>query len=383
MEIVFCSSDNNEAEFDEYFGEMPWVALPYSERDTQAKLSTKYEVGGIPSLVIVDAGSGELCTCDGRDGVSKGAAGLASFPWRQPSPADAQPEPHGHGHGSAASPAESSHHHGHGHDAEGNCVSDGHGHGHGHGHEPDSEPGSGTDLALGEEVELLKDPVALRSVFARFMRLRVFGGGDDEGADEGEAAGAELEGDGSGTSPTGDMEAMMGELEEAEGLDIEAMTAELASSGVGVIVEVYEPDRSLTLRLVESGELLECPFEAVARKTGNFDKGFEWTRAEYTIGQTVQLVAEPEAFRDAFSRFEGDGDENDWSEEKQAYLGAIAKVAAVYDDKTMSLKFNDAVELDFPFEVIDLGVTKQLGAAITVVKDFQLIYCGPSGRVVI
>ena len=72
-----------------------------------------------------------------------------------------------------------------------------------------------------------------------------------------------------------------------------------------------------------------------------------------------------------------------WSEEKQAYLGAIAKVAAVYDDKTMSLKFNDAVELDFPFEVIDLGVTKQLGAAITVVKDFQLIYCGPSGRVVI
>ena len=27
MEIVFASTDNNEAEFDEYFGEMPWVAF--------------------------------------------------------------------------------------------------------------------------------------------------------------------------------------------------------------------------------------------------------------------------------------------------------------------------------------------------------------------
>ena len=82
MDIVFASSDNDEAAFKEYFGEMPWKALPYSARDLKAKLSKKYKVQGIPSFVIVDAETGELCTTNGREGVSKGAAGLASFPWK-------------------------------------------------------------------------------------------------------------------------------------------------------------------------------------------------------------------------------------------------------------------------------------------------------------
>merc|ERR1711939_751081 len=82
MEIVFASSDNDEAAFSEYFGEMPWKALPYAARELKAKLSKKYKVSGIPSFVIVDAETGELCTTNGREGVSKGAAGLESFPWK-------------------------------------------------------------------------------------------------------------------------------------------------------------------------------------------------------------------------------------------------------------------------------------------------------------
>merc|ERR1719230_2551158 len=82
MEIVFASSDSDEAAFSEYFGEMPWKAIPYSARDLKAKLSKKYKVSGIPSFVIVDAETGELCTTNGREGVSKGAAGLESFPWK-------------------------------------------------------------------------------------------------------------------------------------------------------------------------------------------------------------------------------------------------------------------------------------------------------------
>merc|ERR1711871_1784448 len=82
MEIVFASSDNDEAAFNEYFGEMPWKALPYSARDLKGKLSKKYKVSGIPSFVIVDVETGELCTTNGREGVSKGAAGLESFPWK-------------------------------------------------------------------------------------------------------------------------------------------------------------------------------------------------------------------------------------------------------------------------------------------------------------
>lgn len=33
FEIVFLSSDRNEEAFDEYRKEMPWMSLPYSERD--------------------------------------------------------------------------------------------------------------------------------------------------------------------------------------------------------------------------------------------------------------------------------------------------------------------------------------------------------------
>ena len=33
LEIVFLSSDQSEEEFDSYYSEMPWAALPYSDRD--------------------------------------------------------------------------------------------------------------------------------------------------------------------------------------------------------------------------------------------------------------------------------------------------------------------------------------------------------------
>ena len=79
MEIVFASSDRDEGAFTEYFGEMPWLALPYSERDIKAKLSKKYKVNGIPSFVIVDAVTGELCTTNGRDGVAKARPGSSPF----------------------------------------------------------------------------------------------------------------------------------------------------------------------------------------------------------------------------------------------------------------------------------------------------------------
>ena len=33
LEIVFVSSDKDEKSFDEYFAEMPWLALPFENRD--------------------------------------------------------------------------------------------------------------------------------------------------------------------------------------------------------------------------------------------------------------------------------------------------------------------------------------------------------------
>lgn len=38
LEIVFVSSDKTQTDFDTYFGDMPWLALPFEKRDV--KVST-------------------------------------------------------------------------------------------------------------------------------------------------------------------------------------------------------------------------------------------------------------------------------------------------------------------------------------------------------
>ena len=42
---------SDEAAFEEYYKDMPWLALPYAQRDLKNKLSKKFKVSGIPSLV--------------------------------------------------------------------------------------------------------------------------------------------------------------------------------------------------------------------------------------------------------------------------------------------------------------------------------------------
>jgi len=80
FEIVFASSDRDEKSFGEYFGEMPWLALPFNDRERKEKLSSKFKVRGIPTLVILDE-SGETITTDGRSAVSEDPTGDA-FPWK-------------------------------------------------------------------------------------------------------------------------------------------------------------------------------------------------------------------------------------------------------------------------------------------------------------
>ena len=81
FEIVFASSDNTDSDFDSYYAEMPWVALPYAERDLKAKLSQTHNVQGIPMLIIIDASDGSVITSEGRSKVSSDPEG-AKFPWK-------------------------------------------------------------------------------------------------------------------------------------------------------------------------------------------------------------------------------------------------------------------------------------------------------------
>lgn len=80
LEVVFVSSDRDDASFTEYFGEMPWLALPYSEREKKEALSKKFKVQGIPSVVILD-GEGKTITKDGRSALSSDPTG-EDFPWK-------------------------------------------------------------------------------------------------------------------------------------------------------------------------------------------------------------------------------------------------------------------------------------------------------------
>jgi nucleoredoxin len=88
LEIVFVSSDRDEASFNEYFKGMPFTALPYSARDVKKALSKKFKVQGIPTLVILDSETGEVITKDGREAVDDDPSGK-SFPWMPPTIWDA------------------------------------------------------------------------------------------------------------------------------------------------------------------------------------------------------------------------------------------------------------------------------------------------------
>merc|ERR550537_31921 len=77
FEIVFASSDQNEKQFREYFKEMPWLALPFKDRERKEALSSHFGVRGIPTLVLLDTDRSVLTT-NGRAAVFRD---LAEFPW--------------------------------------------------------------------------------------------------------------------------------------------------------------------------------------------------------------------------------------------------------------------------------------------------------------
>ena len=54
LEIIFVSADKSSSDFQEYYKEMPWLAIPFEDSEMIEGLQSEYQVEGIPSLVIVD-----------------------------------------------------------------------------------------------------------------------------------------------------------------------------------------------------------------------------------------------------------------------------------------------------------------------------------------
>merc|ERR1712185_371296 len=91
LEVVFVSSDKDQEQFEDYFKDMPWLALDFEDRKRKAQLSNMFGVRGIPALVIIDT-DGSVITKEGRGALSSDPQG-AKFPWYPPAVNNAKDGP--------------------------------------------------------------------------------------------------------------------------------------------------------------------------------------------------------------------------------------------------------------------------------------------------
>jgi len=83
-EIAFVSSDKGDEQFQEYYNEMPWLAVPYADRTAKNELSKCFGVEGIPSLVLLDKDF-SVITKKGRASVMQD---ISEFPFHEKPVAD-------------------------------------------------------------------------------------------------------------------------------------------------------------------------------------------------------------------------------------------------------------------------------------------------------
>jgi len=60
---------------------MPWLALPFNDRERKNKLSEKYGVRSIPTLILLDASTGVTINTNARTLVTQKPSG-EGFPWK-------------------------------------------------------------------------------------------------------------------------------------------------------------------------------------------------------------------------------------------------------------------------------------------------------------
>ena len=54
IEIIFVTSDKSEAEFNEYFGSMPWLSIPFKDEAIN-NLKESFEIMGIPAFLVFNS----------------------------------------------------------------------------------------------------------------------------------------------------------------------------------------------------------------------------------------------------------------------------------------------------------------------------------------
>lgn len=78
FEIIFISADEDDESFNGYFSKMPWLAIPFSDKEARDRLDELFEVRGIPHLVILD-GNGKVVSDEGVEIIRE--YGIEAYPF--------------------------------------------------------------------------------------------------------------------------------------------------------------------------------------------------------------------------------------------------------------------------------------------------------------
>jgi nucleoredoxin len=80
MEIIYVSSDRTIPDFEAYYSKMPWLSIPTEEGSAQIKqaLAAKLGIQGIPSLIVLDAKTGEFISATAREDVTKASSAASA-----------------------------------------------------------------------------------------------------------------------------------------------------------------------------------------------------------------------------------------------------------------------------------------------------------------
>jgi nucleoredoxin len=75
VEIIYVSSDKTIESFDEYYGNMPWLAIATDGTAVKNELAKTFQISGIPTSLVLDCKTGAYITDDARNTVTEIASG--------------------------------------------------------------------------------------------------------------------------------------------------------------------------------------------------------------------------------------------------------------------------------------------------------------------
>jgi len=78
FEVVFISSDEDQTSFERFYSTMPWLAIPYGDLQSKRSLTQRFQIEGIPSLIILNP-DGKLIRTDGVELIYR--YGWRAFPF--------------------------------------------------------------------------------------------------------------------------------------------------------------------------------------------------------------------------------------------------------------------------------------------------------------